>query len=152
MTLHEDSSRSVLNFVNPVGQKYAAVRLVALLSACFICSHARVDPDLWGHLRFGLDAVASGQLPITDPYSFTQDVPWINHEWLSEVAQALAYRAGGVAGMVLLKAIVLGAAFLVLANHSTAIDMQRRWWLLAAGIIGVAPAAFTIRPQMWTLL
>jgi len=135
-----------------VGQKYAAGRLLALLSACFICTHARVDPDLWGHLRFGLDAVASRQLPITDPYSFTQDVPWINHEWLSEVAQAIAYRAGGVLGILLLKAIVLAAAFLVLANLTKGIDERRRWWLLAAGIIGVAPTAFTMRPQIWTLL
>jgi len=135
-----------------VGQKYAAGRLLALLSACFICTHARVDPDLWGHLRFGLDALASGRLPITDPYSFTQDVPWINHEWLSEATQALAYRAGGVLGLVLLKAAVLAAAFLILTNATTGIDDRHRWWLLAAGIIGVAPAAFTMRPQIWTLL
>jgi hypothetical protein len=96
--------------------------------------------------------VASGRLPITDPYSFTQDVAWINHEWLSEVAQAIAYRAGGVLGIVLLKAIALAAAFLVLANLTAGIDERRRWWLLAAGIIGVAPAAFTMRPQIWTLL
>jgi hypothetical protein len=152
MTLHGRVGGSVLNFVSPVGQKYAAGRLLALLSAGFICTHARVDPDLWGHLRFGLDAVASGRLPITDPYSFTQDVAWINHEWLSEVAQAIAYRAGGVLGIVLLKAIALAAAFLVLANLTTGIDERRRWWLLAAGIIGVAPAAFTMRPQIWTLL
>jgi hypothetical protein len=152
MTLHENVSGSVLNFVSPVGQKYAAGRLLALLSACFICTHARVDPDLWGHLRFGLDTVASGRLPITDPYSFTQDVAWINHEWLSEVAQAIAYRAGGVLGIVLLKAIALAAAFLILANLTKGIDERHRWWLLAAGIIGVAPAAFTMRPQIWTLL
>jgi hypothetical protein len=152
MTLHRGAFSNVLNFVNRVGQKYAAGRLLALLSACFICTHARVDPDLWGHLRFGLDAVASGDLSITDPYSFTQDVPWINHEWLSEVTQALAYRSGGVLGMVLLKAAVLAAAFLILANASTGIDERHRWWLLAAGIIGVAPAAFTMRPQIWTLL
>jgi hypothetical protein len=97
MALHEAARRNVLNFVSTVGQKYAAGRLLALFSACFICTHARVDPDLWGHLRFGLDTVASGHLPITDPYSFTQDVPWINHEWLSEVTLALSYRAGGMA-------------------------------------------------------
>jgi hypothetical protein len=160
MSQHEAKRANVLNFVNPVGQTYAATgseataagRLVALLSACFICTHARVDPDLWGHLRFGLDAVASGDLPITDPYSFTQDVPWINHEWLSEVAQAIAYRAGGVLGLVLLKAVILAAAFAILADVSREIDARFRWWLLAASIIGVAPAAFTMRPQIWTLL
>src|SRR5262245_30284221 len=104
----------VLNFVSRVGQKYAttdmstalAGRLLALAAACFICTHARVDPDLWGHLRFGLDTASSHRLSITDPYSFTQDVPWINHEWLSETTQAIAYRTGGVLGMMLLKVVL----------------------------------------------
>ena len=134
------------------GSAAAAGRLVALLSASFIWSRARVDPDLWGHLRFGLDALASRHLSTIDPYSFTQDVPWINHEWLSEVAFAVAYRGGGVLGLVLLKAVVLSAAFALLAAAVRGVDDRRRWWLLATGIIGVAPAAFTIRPQLWTLL
>ncbi len=151
---------NVLNFVSPVGQKSVgnseaftpAGRLIALLSGCFICTHARVDPDLWGHLRFGLDALASGRLPITDPYSFTQDVPWINHEWLSEVVQAIAYRGAGMFGLVLLKAALLGGAFALLARATARIAEEHRWWLLAAGIVGVAPGAFTMRPQLWTML
>jgi hypothetical protein len=151
---------NVLNFVSPVGQKSvesdgaatAAGRLIALLAGCFICTHARVDPDLWGHLRFGRDALAGGRLPITDPYSFTQDVPWINHEWLSEVVQAIAYRGAGVLGIVVLKVVVLGAAFVLLTRHTVAISDEHRWWLLAAGIVGVAPGALTMRPQLWTFL
>ena len=51
------------------------------------------DPDLWGHTRFGLDMLATHTLPSGDPYSFTQDIPWINHEWLSELMMGGAYRA-----------------------------------------------------------
>src|SRR5262245_52551855 len=160
ISLHGHAGRRELNFVSSVGQKSvedarsaiaAAGRLTALLAACFLAVHARVDPDLWGHIRFGLDALASGQLPITDPYSFTQDVPWINHEWLSEVAQAAAYRLGAEPGALLLKAIVLAAAFVILMRQAPRQAEPMRWWLIAAAMAAVAPAALTMRPQMWTL-
>jgi len=38
------------------------------------------DPDLWGHVRFGQDLLRSGRLSAVDPYSFTSDRPWVNHE------------------------------------------------------------------------
>jgi hypothetical protein len=130
----------------------AAARLLALVSAAFICTHARVDPDLWGHVRFGLDTLRDQRLASIDPYSFTQDIPWVNHEWLSEVAQAVAYRAAGVFGLIALKAILLGAAIALLALSIRRAVEPYRWLLLAAGIVSLAPAAYTMRPQLWTLL
>ena len=38
------------------------------------------DADLWGHLTFGRDILASGHVVQADRYSFTSDLPWINHE------------------------------------------------------------------------
>src|SRR5688572_26835224 len=51
----------------------------------------RADVDLWGHLRFGLDILETRSLHSVDPYSFTSDRPWLNHEWLAEVVIALAW-------------------------------------------------------------
>ena len=31
------------------------------------------DPDLWGNVRFGLDILRDGAVPLTDTYSFTTD-------------------------------------------------------------------------------
>ena len=56
------------------------------------------DADLWGHLRSGLDILSAKALHVSDPYSFTSDRPWMNHEWLSELLMAVAYRALGPAG------------------------------------------------------
>jgi hypothetical protein len=50
----------------------------------------RADPDLWGNLRFGLDILRTWSLPTADPYSFTSDIPWINHSWFPQVVMALA--------------------------------------------------------------
>src|SRR6266436_5119831 len=65
------------------------------------------DPDLWGHVRFGLDFFRDHQLPQIDAYSFTQDRPWINHEWLSEALFAAAYASLGTLGLAVLKAAVV---------------------------------------------
>jgi hypothetical protein len=35
------------------------------------------DPDLSGHVKFGLDVPRDRSLTTADPYSFTQDVPWV---------------------------------------------------------------------------
>ena len=126
-------------------------KLLALALGAFVCTDAFPDPDLWGHLRFGLDTV-SGHLSRIDPYSFTQDRPWINHEWLSEAAMALAYRAGGVTGLLLLKSAVIGLALLTMASAMRSAPRTVRWWLLGLAAVAITPGAFTIRPQIWTVL
>lgn len=79
-----------------------------------LVSHTAADADLWGHLRFGSDLLAGYGLPSADPYSFTSDVPWINHEWLSEAAMAAAFTAAGAIGLNLLKlAVIAGIGALV---------------------------------------
>src|ERR1700722_3532633 len=75
---------------------------VALLS--FATLPTQADPDLWGHLRFGLDMLASHSIPSIDPYSFTAaGAPWTNHEWLAELSFAVGWKLAGAAGLVLLK-------------------------------------------------
>lgn len=129
-----------------------AARLAALVAGVSVAVRAAVDPDLWGHLKFGLDLLHSRRLSYVEAYSFTQDTIWINHEWLSELAFAAAYQAGGVAGMLLLKAAILGAAFVTLAWLTRGMREEVRGWLLAAAFVALAPAAITFRPQLWTVL
>src|SRR5204862_223253 len=73
--------------------------LVALLLAGVLvfATIDRADPDLWGHVRYGQDVLASGHLPATATYTYTAaSQPWINHENLSEIAFAfVADHAGG---------------------------------------------------------
>src|SRR4029453_9195599 len=79
-------------------------------------ARTRADVDLWGHLRFGLDIVQERSLEIADHYSFTSDRPWINHEWLSEIAIALAWQTAGTTGLIFLKlACIVGALALMAA-------------------------------------
>jgi len=81
---------------------------------CLVCgivilgfSRTTADPDLWGHLRFGLDLLDTGRVIRPDPYSFlTSGVTWVNHEWLAEAALGIAWRSAGPLGIILLKLTV----------------------------------------------
>jgi len=76
------------------------------------------DPDIWWHLRNAEYLFKSLRLPQVDMYSYTAlGQPWINHQWLAEVAYYLAWRAAGLVGiyvlfLLLLELILLGTFYL----------------------------------------
>src|SRR6188508_3827641 len=93
---------------SPAVPRGAAFRPVALIGMVVGALTTFADPDLWGHVRFGLDAIADGRLTsAVERYAFTDDRPWFNHEWMSELAMGLAYRAAGTTGLIVLKAVLV---------------------------------------------
>jgi hypothetical protein len=110
------------------------------------------DPDLWGHLRFGLDVLATWSLPSQDPYSFTQDVPWVNHEWLSEATMAIAYLLAETVGLVLLKTGLVAAALMIVWRAHAPTALPIRIGVILLCIWGSASILPTLRPQLWTLV
>jgi hypothetical protein len=60
-----------------------------LLASAVALSLNVADPDLWGHVQYGRDALAHG-LPVTTTYSYVaHNQRWINHEILAEYALAI---------------------------------------------------------------
>ena len=101
---------------------FVLIGLLASLSSCTVA-----DPDLWGHVRFGQDILAAGHVIRSDPYSFTSDQAWTNHEWLAEIIMAGAYRFGGVRGLVALSSGVAALVLLLVGR------LLRRTWRWGAG-------------------
>ena len=111
------------------------------------------DADLWGHLAFGRDIVASGQPVQTDVYSFTTDRQWVNHEWLSEVAFFVAYRIGGPIGLIAFKLFLIGAVLSLVWLHLRRwVDRNTRSILLAATFVGTFWRTHNVRPQLFSVL
>ena len=121
------------------------------LSALLLTA-TRTDPDLWGHARFGLDFLATRHLPVVDAYSFTQDRPWINHEWLSEALTAAAFRAAGPAGIVLLKSVVVASVIAILLMRLRRATLVIATIVATAALVSALPLTGTMRPQIWSLL
>lgn len=76
------------------------------------------DPDIWWHLRNAEFLVQNGSMIRHDMYSFTvSGVPWINHEWLTELPYYLGWRLMGIRGLYLVllcsvEVILLGVFYL----------------------------------------
>src|SRR5258708_37426775 len=61
-----------------------------LILTCFL-ARTNADADLWGHLTFGRDIVQSRAVHTIDPYSFTSNRQWVNHEWLPKAIRWISY-------------------------------------------------------------
>ncbi len=112
----------------------------------------KADPDLWGNLRFGQDLLALQSFSTVDPYSFTQDKPWINHSWLPQVVMAWVYGLGGTAGLVALKVVLVAVTLWLVAGAYSGTAYLVRESAVAAVLVAALPLIATIRAQLWTFV
>ncbi len=114
----------------------------------------QADPDLWGHVRYGLDILDQRALPRTDPYSYLTIRTWINHEWLAEVLMGGVWRLGGAEGLVWLKLGVVAGTMtaLLAALRLQGSSIMMRPWLAIIAMVLLMRNFITIRPQMFTAL
>src|SRR4029078_7762692 len=83
---------------------YAIVALVVFLFSFFKIA----DLDFWWHLKTGQIIVQQKQFQYQEIYSFTcPGRPYVDHEWLFQVFQYLAFAAAGITGVILLKCAIL---------------------------------------------
>jgi hypothetical protein len=79
---------------------------LGVTSAALVSAQTVADPDLWGHLRFGLDVLHARRVKIPDVYSYlTAGSPGIHHEWGTEALLAAAWMLGGERGLIVLKMV-----------------------------------------------
>ncbi|GAH11800.1 unnamed protein product, partial [marine sediment metagenome] len=120
-----------------------------------VISQTSSDPDLWGHLRFGLDTIENREVIQVDPYSYlTIGQRWINHEWLAEVTFAIAWLLYGPTGLVILKTglwtITYAILFWYLAKYT--LVPLRAGILLFLSMTVTLPFIYTVRPHGYTAL
>jgi hypothetical protein len=129
--------------------------LVAAL-AVFQFSENTADPDLWGHITFGRQIIHSRAIPQVDPYSWTvQGKPWINHEWIAEIALGGAHQLLGGTGVLLLKMVMGLLTFaLCLRLGGERLSWPARFVTWAFGALAVVEISygFAARPQIFTAL
>jgi len=114
------------------------------------------DADSFWHVTTGRLIVETGQVPSTDPYSFTYGgQPWTPHEWLSEVVMYLLDRFAGTTGSLVAFGVIIGAIAVV---HAAGLERMGLRALaigpaLAVGTTVMFPYA-TVRPQAisWLLM
>ncbi|MBV9495980.1 MAG: hypothetical protein JOZ54_17165 [Acidobacteria bacterium] len=88
--------------------------LVALL----VLAAAALAPirsyDAFWHLATGRWILEHHALPLTDPFAIASDrVPWINGEWLFQIAARLLEMLGGLPALWIARALLVGAIFVI---------------------------------------
>jgi hypothetical protein len=110
------------------------------------------DGDTYWHISAGRWMLAHHSVLAADPFSYTMaGAPWHAQEWLSEIAMALGYGAGGWSGVLLLSAVAAGAAAGVFAFHlSRHLSSTPLLLSIAAGLACMAPSLLA-RPHLLAL-
>ena len=133
----------------------AVLRVAVWCAFLVVLSFTTADPDLWGHVRFGMDILRDGHMPHFDSYSFASDRPWVNHEWGAEVLAAAAYELMGNAGLVVLKLALVCPVLLLLDRTLRGEGVHSvfaRDIAASAAILVTLSQAHHVRPQLFSLL
>lgn len=130
---------------------FSALRLLIGITLVAVGTRGVVETDIWGHLRFGLDWLATNRLPAADPYSFTSTQPWINHEWLSQVLLAFTYAVGGLPMLALLRATAVASLLVAVDRALCRTGWPLRDGLLAVVVVAGIPLLNAVRPQIFSL-
>ncbi|MBI1949744.1 MAG: hypothetical protein HYS34_00075 [Acidobacteria bacterium] len=155
---HRPSAKETVPASPRAGQPTRGDRVLLLLLMAILAIASSMSPirnyDYWWHLKTGALIVEKGEVPRADPFSFTAaGVPWVDHEWLFQVAAHLGHRALGPAALVLVKVICVLLLSLLMADHTrreghhgagTAI-------LMAVALVG-ASFRIDVRPELFSLL
>lgn len=111
------------------------------------------DVDVFWHVRMGDRILDTHSLPTRELWDFPAvGRHWVPHSWLSDVALALAHRAGGWNGVVVLR-LVLSVALLALVARAVlrGTDAIVGPLVFAAAAVALAPNLLD-RPQLFALV
>lgn len=131
--------------------------LLVLLLACVALASGLgpiTNYDYWWHLKTGALILEAKEVPRADPFSFTATgEPWVDHEWLFQVASYLGHVALGPAVLVALKALcVLGLALFMVRHARREGSSEAGIAILTSAALVGASFRFDVRPELASLL
>jgi hypothetical protein len=109
--------------------------------------------DLAYHVRAGEMILRSRSIPRVDTFTFTvAGRPWVDQQWGAQTLIALAHRVDGFAGVVTLRAVLLGLAFGLLYRVCRARGAPPlAASILCIGGFVVGSQTLSMRPQLFAL-
>ena len=106
--------------------------IVVAVAFSFAFTPLRTSQDEWWHLKAGKWITEQGRLPVNDIFTYTgENIPWHNHEWLSQVIFYKIFEhgedtaIGGLRALITVKSLIVAATFALLAF--AAFRRSRHW-------------------------
>jgi hypothetical protein len=111
------------------------------------------DGDTGYHIRTGEFIIQNWTIPEQDIFSFRNPpVPWVAHEWLSEIIMAIVHRVSGLTGVVIFFSFIIATTYFLLFRM---LRQESRDVLLGAVIACFAAISSTphwlARPHIFSL-
>src|SRR5258707_3334574 len=104
------------------------------------------DSDTGWHIRTGEWISKNGRVPATDIFSFTKaGQDWFAWEWLSDVLMAVVHGHSGLAGIVLVSLLVVGATSVCVYRNTLEESGHR---MIEIVLTGLAMGAINIQLLM----
>jgi hypothetical protein len=107
--------------------------------------------DLAYQIRTGTLMLHTHHLLRADTFTFTAfGRPWLDQQWGAQLLFDLVYRAGGWAGLALLRAALVAAIYLFVfgACRAAGAGLRRAAWLTVGGFL-VSVGGLGLRPQLF---
>ena len=124
--------------------------LLFVLAAAYGVSVRQYSNDVWISLASGRHILTHGQVPKTDPFSYTfADQPWFNQNWLSHLIYYWLYDRISPGAVVVFKWAVCAGIFVLVLLAGR---VRSRSWpavLIAASLVAIASRqALLPRPEV----
>jgi hypothetical protein len=118
-----------------------------------LAGQAFLDPGTLWHSAVGDRMIETGQLIETDPFSFTfAGQPWLPHQWLAELIEAVLYRLAGWDGLLLAAVALLAWLYAWVGGRFVRNGCH---WLVAVLVLAIVILAskfhFVVRPHLITI-
>ncbi len=128
--------------------------LLIASSALYFLADNEADNDLWIHVWSGQLILAAHAVPRADAFSYTATgLPWIDHEWLTEVGFAAVFDGLGAAGLWVCKVAVAlltaGLVWRAVARRSHSPWVRGPIMVL---VLAALARGYAIRPQIVSYL
>jgi len=130
------------------------VVVAALLCGALLGTFQIANTSIGWHLASGRWILDHRSFIETDPFSFTSgQAPWIDHEWLFQVAVAAVSSRGGAPALVILRGLAIGVLAVLLMMLGVRSGLSPPWALMLSivCVVGARPRFF-LRPELVTLL
>lgn len=109
-----------------------------------------LEDDTWWHLAVAARILKTHVWPIHDIYSFTAfKSPWIDYEWLGDIALDLFWKHGGLQALMIFITIIAGLIMILLYYYASIRSRNSKAAFVATALVLLlASLQFTTRPQV----